>query len=98
MTNQYNNHITDLFDLQQKYIQLYEDAAMYQSIAMPSIGFGQKDFGRNPRKSITGGVFDVCSIGSVSENEEQKKNDRKRTHRSKIKNSRTGKKRFQRSR
>ena len=63
---------------------------MYQSIAMPSIGFGQKDFGRNPRKSITGGIFDVTSIGSVAmENEEGKKNDRKKPRRNKNKNYRT---------
>ena len=66
-----------------------EDAAMYQSIAMPSIGFGQKDFGRNPRKSITGGTFDVTGIGSMTmESEEEKKNDRKKSRRNKNKNNR----------
>ena len=65
-----------------------EDAAMYQSIAMPSIGFGQKDFGRNPRKSITGGTFDVTGIGSLTvENEEETKNDRKRPRKIKNKNN-----------
>ena len=67
---------------------LHEDAAMYQSIAMPSIGFGQKDLGRNPRKSITGGTFDVTAIGSVTtENEEEFKlsHDRSRKIRRKKK-------------
>lgn len=72
-----------------------EDAAMYQSIAMPSIGFGQKDFGRNPRKSITGGTFDVTNIGSVTaENEEIKKHDRKRHYKRKNRNNRNSKKRI----
>ena len=76
--NSHSDHITNNFDLQSRYQQICEDAAMYQSIAMPSIGFGQKDFGRNPRKSITGGTFDVTSIGSVSESEEEKKNAKRR--------------------
>lgn len=97
MNNQ-SNHITDNFDLQSRYQQICEDAAMYQSIAMPSIGFGQKDFGRNPRKSITGGTFDVTSIGSVSESEETKKNERKRINRSKNKHNRINRKHIQKCR
>lgn len=90
--NSHSNHITDYFDLQSKYHQICEDAAMYQSIAMPSIGFGQKDFGRNPRKSITGGTFDVTSIGSVSESEEEKKYAKQRTKRNKRKRRKSDKK------
>ena len=76
-----------------------EDAAMYQSIAMPSIGFGQKDFGRNPRKSITGGTFDVTGIGSLTmENEEETKNDRKRPRKIKNKNNRIGNRSIRRCR
>ena len=88
----HSNHITDNFDLQSRYQQICEDAAMYQSIAMPSIGFGQKDFGRNPRKSITGGTFDVTSIGSVSESEEEKKNAKRRIKKLKRKHRKPNKK------
>ena len=76
-----------------------EDAAMYQSIAMPSIGFGQKDFGRNPRKSITGGTFDVTGIGSMTmENEEEKKHDRKKSCNNKNKNNRINRRNIRRHR
>ena len=76
--NNHSNHITDNFDLQSRYQQICEDAAMYQSIAMPSIGLGQKDFGRNPRKIMTGGKLDETSSGSVTESEEEKKNAKRR--------------------
>ena len=76
-----------------------EDAAMYQGVAMPSIGFSQNNFGKNPRKSITGGVFDVTNIGSVTtENEEEKKDDRKRTRKRKNKNNRTSNRSIRRCR
>ena len=76
-----------------------ENAAMYQSIAMPSIGFSHKDFGRNTRKSITGGIFDVTGIGSMAiENEEEKKNDRKKSRRNKNKNNRINNRNIRRCR
>lgn len=74
-----------------------EDAAMYQSIAAPSLGFGQKEFGKNPRKSITGGTYDITSIGAT-ECEEETKNDRKRISKRKNTNNRINSRRIQRRR
>ena len=72
-----------------------EDAATYQAIAMPSVGFGQNNFGQKSNKSITGGIYNVTNIGATStENEESKYNRRKKSHKRKNKYNRVGKKRI----